>query len=122
MRVSIVDSKRYHVAECNTKFVVFSFAQMIAHHTRGGCPLRPGDILATGTMSGPTRAEQGCFLELSKNGTNAYEMEAEGSSGSKISRTYLEDGDAFEFSAHLPSEGCYGIGFGVNRGHVLPAV
>lgn len=118
-----VGSQKYQVAECNTKFVVFSLAQMIAHHTRGGCPLRPGDILATGTMSGPTRPEEGCFLELSRYGTDPYEMLAiEEPSKDRIHRTFLEDGDVIEFTAQVRASGeSHNIGFGVCRGRVLPS-
>lgn len=115
------NSERYLVAECNTKFVVFSFAQMIAHHTRAGCPLRSGDILATGTMSGPTRQELGCFLEHIKYGADPYEMAASGSGGDKIRRTFLEDGDMIEFTAQIrPKDGVGNVGFGALRGRVLP--
>lgn len=116
-----VGSERYHISECNTKFVVFSFAQMIAHHTRGGCPLQAGDVLATGTNSGPTRAEEGCLLELARYGADSYEMVANGSVESKIRRTFLEDGDVVEFAAQIrPNDGLGNLGFGVCRGEVLP--
>ncbi|OQV00213.1 hypothetical protein CLAIMM_05741 [Cladophialophora immunda] len=118
-----VGKTRYAMAECNTKFMIYSFAQMIAHHTRGGCPLRPGDIMATGTMSGPTKSEEGCFLELSRYGTQPYEMWAEGSSsGESIRRAYLEDGDMVEFSAQIgTNDGPGNVGFGICCGEVLPA-
>ena len=109
------------MAECNTKHVVFSFAQMIAHHTRGGCSLRPGDLLATGTLSGPTRQEEGCLHELSRYGVDPYEMAAEGSSTSKLRRTFLEDGDVIELTAQLRASVRLGnVGFGVCQGKVLP--
>jgi fumarylacetoacetase len=102
--------------------MVFSFAQMIAHHTRGGCPLRPGDLMGTGTMSGPTKSEEGCFLELSRYGEQVYEMSAEDSSGARLRRTYLEDGDIVEFSAQIRTkDGLGNVGFGICRGEVLPA-
>ena len=94
---------------------------MIAHHTRGGCPLAPGDLLATGTMSGPSRQEQGCFLELSHFGSDAYEMAAVDESECKISRTFLKDGDIVEFTCQLRSRvGSGNVGFGACRGKVLP--
>lgn len=95
---------------------------MIAHHTRGGCPLSPGDLLATGTMSGPTRQEQGCLLELSLYGEDPYEMATtEGSSENKIRREFLEDGDVIEFTAQVrANDGPGHVGFGVCRGEVLP--
>ncbi|KAK5707396.1 hypothetical protein LTR17_020739 [Elasticomyces elasticus] len=116
-----VSSQKYQMSHCNTKHAIFSFAQMIAHHTRGGYPLRPGNLLATGTMSGPTRPEQGCFLELSKVGTEAYEMTATDLSKRTLSRTFLEDGDIVEFTCHLrSSDGSGNVGFGAYRGQVLP--
>ncbi|KAK5675888.1 hypothetical protein LTS10_011620 [Elasticomyces elasticus] len=116
-----VSSQKYQMSHCSTKHAIFSFAQMIAHHTRGGCPLRPGNLLATGTMSGPTRPEQGCFLELSKVGTEAYEMTATDLSERKLSRTFLEDGDTVEFTCQLQSsDGSGKVGFGTCRGQVLP--
>ena len=78
--------------------------------------------MATGTMSGPTRSEEGCFLELSRYGEDPYEMAAEGSSANKIRRTFLEDGDVIEFAAQIRAEdGLGNVGFGVCRGKVLPA-
>ncbi|KAK4889554.1 hypothetical protein LTR27_011632 [Elasticomyces elasticus] len=116
-----VSSQKYQMSHCNTKHAIFSFAQMIAHHTGGGCPLRPGNLLATGTMSGPTRPEQGCFLELSKVGTEAYEMTATDLSQRKLIRTFLDDGDTVEITCHLrSSDGSGNVGFGACRGQVLP--
>lgn len=96
---------------------------MIAHHTRGGCPLRPGDLLATGTLSGPTRGELGCFLESTLNGTAPYDMETKNPSKAKLARRYLEDGDTIEFTAQAQSrDGLRQVGFGVCRGQVPPAI
>ncbi|TVY48704.1 Fumarylacetoacetase, partial [Lachnellula occidentalis] len=115
IRVSLdVGTETYHVAECNSKNVAWSFAQMIAHHTRGGCPLRSGDILATGTLSGPTRGELGCFMESTLGGTTPYEMEDKGSSKKKLSRRYIEDGDTITFTAQAQGKDGLGkVGFGV---------
>lgn len=94
---------------------------MLAQHTRNGCPLRPGDLIATGTISGPTREEYGCFLETSKNGVETYEMEAR--DGSKLDRMFLEDNDIIEFRAHVKApDGLGNVGFGVCSGQVLPAL
>jgi fumarylacetoacetase len=120
----MTDHGRYAVSKCNTKNVGFSFAQMIAHHTVGGCPLRSGDLLATGTVSGPTRNELGCLLELSWGGRDPLELEAEEGSGDKkhIRRTYLEDGDSIEFSAQAAGGSGYGkVGFGLCTGRIEPA-
>lgn len=111
------------MAECNTNNVAFSFAQMIAHHTLGGCPLRPGDLLATGTLSGPTRGELGCFLESTLNGTAPYDMETKSPSKTKLTRRYIEDGDTIEFTAQARSrDGLRQVGFGACRGKVLPVI
>ena len=96
---------------------------MLAHHTSGGCPLRSGDLIATGTLSGPTRKELGCFLELSRHGTDPYNMEAESSSRAKLRRAYLEDGDIVEFTAQVKdSDGLGNVGFGACQGEVLAAI
>ena len=79
--------------------------------------------MGTGTMSGPTKSEEGCFLELSwPYGGNPYEMTAEGSSDRRIRRSYLEDGDVVEFSAQIRTkDGLGNVGFGLCHGEVLPA-
>lgn len=116
-----VNGDKYHVAECNTKNVIFSFAQMIAHHSRGGCALRPGDLLATGTISGPSKEEEGCLMELSKAGTRPYTMSQTANPSNNIQRTYLEDGDEVIFTCQLKHPGGLGnIGFGSCRGRILP--
>jgi len=96
---------------------------MIAHHTRGGCPLRTGDLIATGTLSGPTREEAGCFLEQTSNGTDPWKMTAENSSENSLSRAFLEDGDTIEFTAQVIATDDLGnVGFGKCEGTVLPAI
>ncbi|RFU31445.1 hypothetical protein B7463_g4871, partial [Scytalidium lignicola] len=111
------ETAKYNVSECNTKNVIFSFAQMIAHHTAGGCPLRTGDLIATGTLSGATRKELGCLLEITRNGAELYEIEAVNAAKEKINRSYLEDGDMVEFIAHV--RGKMGrVGFGACRGRI----
>lgn len=97
--------------ECNTKNVVFSFAQMLAHHTAGGCPMRTGDLIATGTLSGTTPQTLGCLLEASRNGTEPFQIETGGPQKRQTSRNFLEDGDIIEFSA---------LGFGECKGQIVP--
>jgi fumarylacetoacetase len=75
------------IARSNTRHLYWSIAQQIAHLTVNGASLRTGDLLATGTISGPERAERGCLLELSWNGEEPIEL-ADGST-----RTFLNDGD-----------------------------
>ncbi|KAH6710874.1 fumarylacetoacetase [Leptodontidium sp. MPI-SDFR-AT-0119] len=119
VRVSLESgSGIYSVTECNTKHVVFSFAQMLAHHTVGGCPMRPGDLIATGTLSGPNRRELGCLLEATQNGVDPYEMEAQSPGKQNISRTFLEDGDIIKFRAQAQGKnGLKRVGFGACRGN-----
>ncbi|EFN57479.1 hypothetical protein CHLNCDRAFT_142999 [Chlorella variabilis] len=102
------------VARSNLRTLYWTMPQMIAHHTAGGCNLRPGDMLATGTLSceGPLGA--GCLLEATWNGSRPVEL----SDGSK--RTYLEDGDTVVMRGCCQGDG-YRVGFGECRGTVLPA-
>lgn len=94
---------------------------MIAHHSRGGCALRPGDLLATGTISGPSKEREGCLMELSSSGTKPYTLKAKSDPGKDIQRTYLEDGDEVIFTAQLRCNGLRGnVGFGSCSGRILP--
>ncbi|EXJ75461.1 fumarylacetoacetase [Cladophialophora psammophila CBS 110553] len=118
-----LNSEKYRVADCSTSNVIFSFAQMIAHHTSGGCPLRTGDLIATGTLSGPTREEAGCLLEQTRGGKEPFEMVAEDSSKGSVQRAFCEDNDTIIFAAHAKSnDGLGNVGFGTCQGKVLPAI
>jgi fumarylacetoacetase len=92
----------------------WTVAQLIAHHTVNGCDLRAGDLLGTGTQSGPTPAEAGSLLELSVGGSRPLSIGDE-------QRTFLEDGDAVIFRAWCEAAGAVRIGFGELQGQVLPA-
>ena len=89
-------------------------AQLVAHHTVNGCDLRPGDLLGTGTQSGPTPGEAGSLVELSVGGSKPVGVGDE-------TRTFLEDGDAVIFRAWCDQPGAVRIGFGELQGHILPA-
>ena len=91
-------------------------AQMLAHHASNGCNLRPGDLLASGTVSGPDEGSQGCLLEITKRGSRPLKLP----SGEE--RTFLCDGDEVILRAHCQREGFARIGFGECRGVVLPAL
>jgi fumarylacetoacetase len=93
----------------------WTVAQLIAHHTLNGCNLRAGDLLGTGTQSGPTPGEAGSMLELSRGGKQPIEL----ASGEK--RAFLEDGDAVTFRGWCERAGAARIGFGESRGLILPA-
>jgi fumarylacetoacetase len=90
-------------------------AQLLAHHSSNGCQLRPGDLLGTGTQSGPGAAEQGCLLELTEGGRRPLRLE----NGEQ--RTYLQDGDSVSLHAWCEGHGLPRLGFGECRGMVLAA-
>jgi fumarylacetoacetase len=90
-------------------------AQMVAHHTSNGCNLRPGDLLATGTVSGPAPESRGCLLERTWRGTTPLELPT----GEK--RSFLEDGDEILLRGWCEREGAPRIGFGECRGVVVGA-
>lgn len=94
----------------------WTLAQMIAHHTLSGCNLQPGDLLATGTQSGPLPEEAGSLLELSRGGREAVRL------ASGETRRFLEDGDAVILRAWCERAGAARIGFGEAAGRALPAL
>ena len=104
------------LSQANFKHAYWTIAQMIAHHTSGGCNLQPGDLLGTGTQSGPSPEEAGSILELTKGGKEALTLPG----GEQ--RTFLEDGDTMILKAHCMKAGFARIGFGECAGTVLPAV
>jgi len=89
-------------------------AQLLAHLTSGGAPVRTGDLYASGTVSGPARDQLGCLLELTSNGTDPIVL-ADGSR-----RAFLEDGDEVVITATAPGRGGEVIGFGEVRGRIRP--
>jgi fumarylacetoacetase len=93
----------------------WTIAQLVAHHTVNGCNLRAGDLLGTGTQSGPTPAEAGSLTELTLGGTQPLDL------GDGESRSFLEDGDSVIFRAWCEQAGAARIGFGELRGYVLCA-
>ena len=93
----------------------WTIAQLVAHHTVNGCDLRAGDLLGTGTQSGPTPGEAGSLLELSVGGTQPIRIARE------ESRTFLEDGDGVILRGWCEKPGAARIGFGEVYGRVLPA-
>jgi len=90
-------------------------AQLVAHHASNGCSLQTGDLLGTGTISGPRPDSSGSLLELSEGGKKPVSLP------SNETRTFLEDGDALILRARAEADGCVSIGFGECRGRILPA-
>ncbi len=93
----------------------WSFAQMLTHHASSGCNLRPGDLLGSGTISGPAADSRGCLLELTRRGAEPLVLP------NGETRGFLEDGDEVTMTAFAEREGVGRIGFGRCSGEVLPA-
>ncbi|HSQ55747.1 MAG TPA: fumarylacetoacetase [Gemmata sp.] len=94
----------------------WTLGQMVAHHSSNGCPLRPGDLIASGTVSGPEKENRGCLLELTTKGAEPVELP----DGSR--RTFLEDGDEVIIKGYCERAGFARIGLGECRGRIVPAL
>jgi fumarylacetoacetase len=92
----------------------WTLAQLVAHHTVNGCNLGTGDLLGTGTLSGPGPGQGGSLLELTGGGKQPLVL----STGEQ--RTFLEDGDTLILRGHCQATGARRIGFGDCRGTILP--
>ena len=92
----------------------YSAAQQLAHHTTSGCPMRVGDLLGSGTISGPEKRNRGSLLELSWGGKEPLETK----SGP---RSFIEDGDTLVLHGAAQGDD-YQIGFGDCSGTLLPAL
>jgi fumarylacetoacetase len=103
------------LARSNFRDAYWTIAQLVAHHTVNGCNLRPGDLLGTGTLSGPQPAQAGSLLELTQGGRQPITLPW----GEE--RLFLEDGDEITLSAACEKPGYPRLGFGFARGRVLPA-
>lgn len=99
----------------NYRDAYWSLAQMVAHHTINGCNLQTGDLLGSGTQSGPTLDQAGALIELTANGKNPITL----SNGE--TRAFLQDGDAVKMTAFCVAEGHARIGFGSVVGRVFEA-
>lgn len=108
-------SKETIIARTNTRELYYSAAQQLAHHASCGCPMSTGDLLGSGTISGPERENRGSLLELTWNGQEPLILE------DGQSRGFLEDGDRLTIRGHAQGVG-YRIGFGACSGEILPAV
>ncbi len=94
----------------------WTLAQMVAHHSSNGCPLRAGDLIGSGTVSGPEKNNRGCLLELTSRGAEPLEL----LTGEL--RRFLEDGDEVILRGYCDAPGFRRIGLGECRGVVLPAI
>jgi fumarylacetoacetase len=106
------------------KHMYWTLAQMLVHHTSNGCNVMPGDLLGSGTISGPEKSSRGCLLELTWEGVGP---DGKPKPRSPVSlptgetRTFLQDGDEVIMKAHCEREGFRRIGFGECRGRIVGA-
>lgn len=105
----------HNVCETSYRHAYWTLAQMVAHHTVNGCNLQPGDLLGTGTLSGPTLDQAGALIELTQGGKVPLTLP----SGEE--RTFLLDGDEVTLRGWCAKPGAARIGFGECVARVLPA-
>ncbi|MBY6057636.1 fumarylacetoacetase [Leisingera daeponensis] len=103
------------IARTNYKEMYYSAAQQLAHHTTSGCPMNAGDLLGSGTISGPVKESRGSLLELSWGGKEPLTLDT----GEE--RSFIADGDTLTLKGAARGDG-YTIGFGDCTGTVLPAL
>ena len=102
-----------NICRTNFKYMYWSSVQQLVHHASSGCAMNIGDLLGSGTISGPEKHQRGSLLEISWNGTEPIEL-----SGAK--RTFLEDGDSLVMRGWCQGEG-YRVGFGEVEGTIVEA-
>jgi fumarylacetoacetase len=105
----------HRLATSNARHLYWTVAQLVAHHSCGGCNLRAGDLFGTGTVSSPEPEGLGSLLEISAGARRSIELP------SGETRRFLEDGDSVILRAHCRREGYMSIGFGECRGTIMPA-
>lgn len=104
----------HRLSQSNTKDLYWTLAQLLTHHTSNGCNLQPGDLIASGTVSGLTKDAQGCLLELTQRGAEPIQLL------SGETRRFLQDGDEVILRGWCEGAGFRRIGFGECRGLVMP--
>ncbi len=108
------DQPHQRLMKSNFRDSYWTMAQLLTHHTVGGCNLQSGDLLGTGTQSGPGPSQGGSLLELSSGGKAPIKL------NNGESRTFLQDGDSVLMRAYSERDGYRRIGFGACEGTVLP--
>ncbi|MEO7996923.1 MAG: fumarylacetoacetase [Gemmatimonadaceae bacterium] len=104
------------ITQASALDLYWTFGQMLAHHASNGCNMRPGDLLGSGTISGPLPTNRGCLLELTRRGAEPVKLP------NGDTRAFLEDGDEVTLRAYAERAGAVRIGFGECRGIITPAV
>jgi fumarylacetoacetase len=103
------------ISSSNFKYMYWNIQQQLAHHTITGCNVKPGDLMASGTISAPEEGGYGSLLELSWKGTKTIRLE----NGEQ--RKFLQDGDTVTLTGWCQGQG-YRVGFGEVTGKILPAL
>lgn len=102
------------ISRTNFKYMYWSSVQQLMHHASSGCAMNVGDLLGSGTISGPEKNQRGSLLEISWNGTEPVELPG------GVRRSFLEDGDSLVMRGWCQGNG-YRVGFGEVEGTILPA-
>jgi fumarylacetoacetase len=102
------------ICRTNFKYMYWSSVQQLMHHASSGCAMNVGDLLGSGTISGPEKSQRGSLLEISWNGTEPLKLQGD------IKRSFLEDGDSLIIRGWCQGNG-YRVGFGEVEGTILPA-
>ena len=102
------------ICRTNFKYMYWSSVQQLVHHASSGCAMNIGDLLGSGTISGPDKDARGSLLEISWNGSEPLELPG------GLKRTFLEDGDQLVMRGWCQGDG-YRVGFGEVEGTILPA-
>jgi fumarylacetoacetase len=102
------------ICRTNFKYMYWSSVQQLVHHASSGCAMNIGDLLGSGTISGPDKHQRGSLLEISWNGTEPVEL------AGGVKRAFLEDGDSLVMRGWCQGDG-YRVGFGEVEGTILPA-
>ena len=102
------------ICHTNFRYMYWSSVQQLVHHASSGCAMNVGDLLGSGTISGPEKSQRGSLLEISWNGTEPAEL------AGGIKRSFLEDGDSLVMRGWCRGDG-YRVGFGEVEGTILPA-
>eukprot|EP00916_Digyalum_oweni_P019831 GHVL01033105.1.p1 GENE.GHVL01033105.1~~GHVL01033105.1.p1 ORF type:complete len:432 (+),score=77.30 GHVL01033105.1:18-1313(+) len=112
-------SKEHRLCYSNLKYLYWSIAQMLTHHSVGGCPMKSGDLCGTGTISGPEKEMKGSMIELTwkhENLRQAIKVQED----ADTRRVFLEDGDTINLRGWCENETSIPIGFGDCRGTIIP--
>jgi fumarylacetoacetase len=109
-------SEPVRISRSNFARMYWTLAQMVAHHASNGCPLKPGDLIGSGTVSGPEKENRGCLLELTWRGTEPLQLPG------GETRRFLEDGDEVILRGFCRREGFPDVSLGECCGLVKPAL